>query len=143
MMNQPMCLYFLLGALFTGSAVVADDVNHTAIGNKTPVDAWRVPSIQPQASAMDAASATTLTNHITGAAAATNTLPLLPPGVSELKFNEFFRQPIGPRGLEYTEKLRSLDGRWIRILGYMARQSAPLDRCFLPLTLYECESRAA
>ena len=73
----------------------------------------------------------------------TNALPPLPPGVTELVFNEFFRQPIGPRGLEYTEKLRSLEGRRIRILGYMARQAKPVDRCFLltpvPLTLNEIE----
>jgi hypothetical protein len=73
----------------------------------------------------------------------TNALPPLPPDVSELKFSEFFRQPIGPRGLEYTEKLRHLDGRRIRILGYMARQAKPADHCFLltprPLTLNEIE----
>jgi hypothetical protein len=77
------------------------------------------------------------------APSSTNALPPLPPDVSELKFSEFFRQPIGPRGLEYTEKLRHLDGRRIRILGYMARQAKPADHCFLltprPLTLNEIE----
>lgn len=73
----------------------------------------------------------------------TNALPSLPSGVSELKFSEFFRQPIGPRGLEYTEKLRSLEGRRIRILGYMVRQEQPVEHGFLlspvPLTLHESE----
>lgn len=73
----------------------------------------------------------------------TNALPPLPPGVTELKFNEFFRSPTGPRGLELTDTLRRLEGRRIRILGYMARQTKPVDRCFLlapvPLTLNEIE----
>lgn len=75
---------------------------------------------------------------------ATNALPPLPSGVSELKFNEFFRQPIGPRGLEYTDQLRSLEGRRIRILGYMVQQTKPVDRCFLfapvPMSLNEHEN---
>ena len=47
------------------------------------------------------------------------TLPPLPEGVTELKFNEFYRMPIGPRGLEPTEKLLSLHGKRVRILGFM------------------------
>lgn len=74
---------------------------------------------------------------------ASNALPPLPPGVSELKFSDFFRQPIGPRGLEYTDQLRSLEGRRIRILGYMVQQTKPVDRCFLfapmPVSLNEHE----
>ena len=56
---------------------------------------------------------------------ATNTLPPLPPGVTELKFGEFFRQPTGPRGLELTETLRALDGRRVRLVGFMVREHEP------------------
>jgi len=70
-------------------------------------------------------------------------LPPLPAGVEELKFNEFFQQPVGPRGLEYTEKLRHLNGRRVRVLGYMAEQSRPAPRCLLlapiPVKLHEDE----
>jgi hypothetical protein len=54
-------------------------------------------------------------------ATATNqavTLPPAPPGATDLKFSELFK-PIGPRGLEYSEKVRALDGKKVRILGYM------------------------
>lgn len=137
--------HFLVGVLLAANMVVADDVK-PANGQHAGADLVRRASLStpPPASAMEAVSATT------GAAtpsspplAGTNALPPLPPGVTDLKFNEFFRQPIGPRGLEYTEKLRSLEGRRIRILGYMARQTKPVDRCFLlapvPLTLNEVE----
>ena len=53
-------------------------------------------------------------------------IPPLPAGVTELKFSEFFVSPIGDRGLTFTDKLRSLDGRRVRILGYMARQEQPM-----------------
>jgi len=70
-------------------------------------------------------------------------LPSLPPGVSELKFRDFFRQPVGPRGLEVSEKIRQLDGQRVRILGYMVEQSQPtahrLMLCTMPITLHEDE----
>jgi len=102
----------------------------------------RVSSIQLHASATDASSATTSNlNHVVPTL--TNSLPPLPAGVTELKFGEFFRQPIGPRGLEFTDRLRSLEGRRIRILGYMVRQDKPAAHCFLlspaPQTLHEEE----
>lgn len=140
--------HFLVGALLVANTVVADDVK-LATGQHANADLVRRVSQQSSltASATEAASATTSATNQTRLATLggvnTNALPPLPPGVTELKFNEFFRQPIGPRGLEYTEKLRSLEGRRIRILGYMARQAQPVDRCFLlatvPLTLNEIE----
>jgi hypothetical protein len=48
-------------------------------------------------------------------------LPALP-GVADLKFRDFFKLPVGPRGLEPTPLLRSLDGQQVRIVGYMVRQ---------------------
>ena len=58
-------------------------------------------------------------------------IPPLPAGVTELKFSEFFVSPIGDRGLTFTEKLRSLDGRRVRVLGYMAQQEQPVPGMFL------------
>jgi hypothetical protein len=133
---------FLLAVLLAGSTVVADEVGLRATGNGASADARRASSIQRPASATDATSATT-SSIPHDSLAATNALPPLPPGVTELKFSECFRQPIGPRGLELSEKLRSLDGGRIRILGYMVRQDQPVAHCFLlsplPLTLHEEE----
>ena len=61
----------------------------------------------------------------------TPVLPRLPAGVTELKFSEFFVSPIGDRGLTLTDKLRSLDGKRVRILGYMAQQEQPVPGMFL------------
>ena len=58
-------------------------------------------------------------------------VPTLSVGVTELKFTEFFVSPIGDRGLALTDKMRSLDGKRVRILGYMARQEQPAPGMFL------------
>lgn len=50
-------------------------------------------------------------------------LPAAPAGVADLRFAEFFG-PIGDRGLEYSAKLRALDGRIVRLSGYMIREPA-------------------
>jgi hypothetical protein len=47
-------------------------------------------------------------------------LPPLPEGVTDLRFDEFYKMPVGDRGLEPTEKLLSLNGKRVRIGGYMA-----------------------
>lgn len=57
-------------------------------------------------------------------------LPSLP-GVADLKFRDFFRMPIGPRGLEPSEQLLRLDGRPVRLVGYMARQDDPSAGLFI------------
>ncbi len=49
----------------------------------------------------------------------------LPPpaeGVTDLKFKEMYRMPIGPKGLEPTDKLLSLNGKKVRMVGYMVTQ---------------------
>ena len=43
-----------------------------------------------------------------------------PAGVSDLKFGDMFKRPVGPAGLETTERLRSLEGKRVRIVGHMA-----------------------
>ncbi len=61
----------------------------------------------------------------------------------DLAFNEFFAFPVGPRGLTLTPKLQNLDGKQVRILGYMVRQGAPSPGLFLlaplPLRLHDSE----
>lgn len=69
-------------------------------------------------------------------------IPPAPEGVTDLKFNEMFK-PVGPRGLEYTDKLRALDGKRVRLLGHMVKQSRPMPWTLLlapvPLSLHESE----
>ena len=134
-----------LSVLLTASLVVADGVKPLATGQDVKADlVRRAPhSSITLASATEAPSATTSGTNELLSLVASNSFPPLPPDVTELKFNEFFRQPIGPRGLDFSEKLRSLEGRRIRILGYMVRQDQPAEHCFLlapvPLTLHEDE----
>src|SRR5882672_819043 len=61
----------------------------------------------------------------------TSTLPSLPAGIEDLKFRDFFVMPVGPRGLEMSPKLSALDGRRVRILGYMAQQEEPHPGFFM------------
>jgi hypothetical protein len=127
----------LASLLVTDKHFAAENDPTTNIRNSLPAPSAHAASFAENPGATDAAPPL-LTNAAPPAA-----LPLLPTGVTELKFSEFFRQPIGPRGVEFTEKLRSLDGKRVRILGYMARQSQPVARCFLlspvPLALHEDE----
>lgn len=52
-------------------------------------------------------------------------LPAAPEGVSDLRFDEFFRSPVGPKGLEFSPRLLELSGQRVRILGYQVKQSRP------------------
>jgi hypothetical protein len=74
-------------------------------------------------------------------------LPPPPPGITDLKFNEFFVLPVGPLGLEPTEKLRSLDGQRVRLCGYMVRQERPPVGTFLfaaiPVQIHEHDNGLA
>jgi hypothetical protein len=44
-----------------------------------------------------------------------------PADVAELRFRDIYKLPVGPRGLETTDRLRELDGRRVRLVGYMVR----------------------
>ena len=37
---------------------------------------------------------------------------------TDLRFNEFYRLPIGPKGLEPSRKLLALEGQAVRLVGY-------------------------
>ena len=84
----------------------------------------RPPSATPK-------SATSAVGKNTSAQLAAAALPPLPAAVSELKFSDFFVQPAGPRGLTLTEKLRSLDGKRVRLLGYMVQEEKPTPGMFI------------
>ena len=49
-------------------------------------------------------------------------LPPPAPGVAALSFGELFKSPIGPVGFEFSDKARQLDGKLVRILGFMIHQ---------------------
>ncbi len=69
-------------------------------------------------------------------------LPPLPEGVVDLDFSQFFRRPIGPRGLELTAEIRRLDGRRVRAVGYMVKYSFAEPGTFLltpfPVQMDDC-----
>lgn len=75
------------------------------------------------------------------------TLPPLPNGVTELKFGEFFVNPVGPKGLTPTKKLRRLDGKRVRMIGYMVEQDKGVPGVFLfsalPIHLHDHDSALA
>lgn len=45
-----------------------------------------------------------------------------PKEVEHLKFQDMFKTPVGPQGLEPSARLLSLHGRKVRMVGYMATQ---------------------
>jgi hypothetical protein len=54
-----------------------------------------------------------------------------PAGVADIKFREFFKMPIGPGGLEPTDKLLGLNGKRVRIFGYMVNAEEPSPGPFI------------
>ncbi|MFC4821546.1 hypothetical protein [Dokdonella ginsengisoli] len=63
--------------------------------------------------------------------AVTRQLGAPPAGVADLKFRDLFKLPVGPKGLEPTDKLAGLDGKRVRIVGYMVQQEPPLAGSFI------------
>jgi hypothetical protein len=49
----------------------------------------------------------------------------------ELRFADFFVQPIGPRGLVPTARLLAAQGQRVRITGFMVQREQPLAGSFL------------
>lgn len=50
----------------------------------------------------------------------------LPEGVTELTLRELYQMPIGPRGLVPSAKLLALDGKQVRVVGYMVGEDEPV-----------------
>jgi hypothetical protein len=63
------------------------------------------------------------------------------PSVVELRLTDFFKRPVGPRGLELSESLKQADGGLVRLTGYMVAREDGTPGCFLiaprPLRLSE------
>jgi len=52
-------------------------------------------------------------------------------GVSDLKFHDIFKTPVGDKGLEPSAILLALDGKRVRMVGYMVRQQPAPTGVFL------------
>jgi len=108
------------------------------MGNRAAVFARAVASIVliaavPLAAAHEAAPIKPIAHGATVPAplAVSRPLDALPKGVAELKFRDVFQLPAGAKGLQPTETLRKLDGKRVRIVGYMVQRETPLHAGFL------------
>lgn len=76
-----------------------------------------------------------------------SSLPAPPPGVTDLRFGEFFRLPVGRTGLEPSERLTGLSGQRVRLLGYVVGEEQPTPGVFMltanPVTLAEVDDGPA
>ena len=63
------------------------------------------------------------------------TTPQFASAITDLKFREMFKLPVGPKGLEPSPKLLRLDGRPVRIVGYMVDQEQMRSFILAPLPL--------
>lgn len=50
---------------------------------------------------------------------------------TELRFRDFFRMPVGQKGLEVSDTLRQADGQTVRLVGYMVQQESPASGRFM------------
>jgi hypothetical protein len=48
--------------------------------------------------------------------------PPLPEGVTDIAFADFFQMPVGPRGLVFTDKIKALQGKKVRIAGFQVAE---------------------
>lgn len=67
----------------------------------------------------------------------------IPASAEPLLMGELFRRPVGPRGLEPSDKAKHLAGRRVSMSGYMVRQTAPTPYTLLltpiPVQMHERE----
>ncbi len=50
---------------------------------------------------------------------------------SPLDFNEVFVAPAGPKGLQYTDRIKALDGRKVAMTGFMVKNYGPDPSVFV------------
>jgi hypothetical protein len=126
--NKRLRYWILPSLLFTFAAIAAEESG----GPITTQTSRRIPANAAVSVSLTQPKTTNISAGEKSAnAVALAELPPLPTGVAELKFSEFYRQPTGPRGLDFTDELRNLDGKRVRILGYMVKQEEPVAHCFL------------
>jgi hypothetical protein len=66
-----------------------------------------------------------------GLAQAQDVLLATPAAPVELRFADFFRTPVGPKGMEMSETLRQAGGQVVRLVGYMVQQEIPQPGRFM------------
>ncbi|BBA35175.1 uncharacterized protein sS8_3232 [Methylocaldum marinum] len=49
----------------------------------------------------------------------------------QLGLNEFFKLPVGPKGLEPTDRLLAMNGKRVTVQGYMVKEEEPLPGLFM------------
>ena len=54
-----------------------------------------------------------------------------PTPVTDLRFQDFFKLPVGAKGLEISSALRQADGKTVALTGYMVQQEVPSHGVFL------------
>jgi hypothetical protein len=54
-----------------------------------------------------------------------------PVAAKEIRFRDFFRSPMGPRGPELSDALRAADQKEVRLVGYMVQQEVPTPGRFM------------
>jgi hypothetical protein len=69
--------------------------------------------------------------EVPAAVAVSGALPPPSAGTTDLKFHELFKLPVGPRGLEPSKKLVGLNGKQVRMVGYMAKEENPTPGMFI------------
>src|SRR5262245_32162762 len=53
------------------------------------------------------------------------------PEAQDLSFHDFFKLPVGPFGLEPTDRLLSLSEQQVRVRGHLVREEEPFAGLFL------------
>jgi len=53
----------------------------------------------------------------------------IPP--TDIEFRSFFKMPIGPKGLEVTDKVKQSSGQTVLLTGYMVKSEVPMPGAFM------------
>jgi hypothetical protein len=51
--------------------------------------------------------------------------------IKELHFADFFRMPVGSKGLEISDTLQKTNGQLVRMVGYLVQQESPVPGRFM------------
>jgi hypothetical protein len=117
--------------LWSTAMSVIFSLNKTKVVGLLTVSGFIFPAAANSHELAQPTSIKTATNRATSSVIVTGELPLPPVGTTDLKFHELFKLPIGPRGLEPSEKLIGLNGKPVRMVGYMAKKENPTAGLFI------------